>query len=116
MNPEEQRTGALRLANEVRSSNSRLRKEIFALEHLEGLGRVADLLDDPAPPVASLSVGRLLRYARRIGDAKVRRLLAVARVSSEDRRVGELTGRQRDVLAALLRADAQRALRRGATR
>lgn len=99
---------ALAFANEIRLRQAHLRKELKALGYRPALREVADLIDsdDPDEPVARLRVVRLLGFVPRLGPATSARVLAAAFGAvppSQGRRVGELTRRQRSVLAGVLR-------------
>jgi hypothetical protein len=92
------RLAALQLANDARSGRAELKRQIAA-----GSIRVADVLVDPPPEAAGISVAALLLSQRGWGRIKSRRFLSSNDVS-ETRKVGELSQRQREVLAAELRA------------
>lgn len=102
MTPTEQRMSALARANEVRIENAQVLAEIHGLSYREGMRRVAGLLAEPGT-CGALPVYRLLMAPRRIGASKVATILRAAGVVSGDRRVRELSPRQRDMLAGLLR-------------
>jgi hypothetical protein len=92
------RLAALQLANDARSGRAELKRQIAA-----GTIQVADVLGDPPPDAAGISVAALLLSQRGWGRIKSRRFLSSNDVS-ETRKVGELSQRQREVLAAELRA------------
>jgi hypothetical protein len=90
----QQRMRALERANEVRLARARLKRQI-------GGGQVSAsfvLLELPWE-AANWSVGELLMSQRRWGTTRVRKLLVGLHIS-EKRPIGELTERQRRVLAA----------------
>ena len=92
------RLAALQLANDARSGRAELKREIAA-----GTVRVYDVLVDPPPGATGISLAALLLSQRGWGRIKTRRFLASNDVS-ETRKLGELSQRQRELLAAELRA------------
>ena len=106
-----QRFRALAKANEMRLEAAFIRRDLQAMSQAEGCRLVASLLVDAPDVVLSMRIGHLLRAIRRFGDAKVGSFLHVADVRSCDRRVRDLTVRQRRVLAGALRLRAERARR-----
>lgn len=99
----EQRMDALAAANEIRLGIARVRAEVFALEQPAGCEEVAGLLENPDETVSAMKIGTLLLSVRKFGRQRVGRLLSMAEVRSMDRRVRDLSERQRRVLAGLLR-------------
>lgn len=101
---------ALDLANERRLERSRL---LGGNRRAGGqqisMGRAAELLEDLPEALASTPAGVLLRRTRYVGPVKAAAFCRRAG-SSEQRLLGDLTGRQRLELAGLLR---ERAARRG---
>ena len=92
------RLAALQLANDARRGRAQLKRQIAA-----GVISVADVLIDPPPVAAGISVSALLGSQRGWGRIKSRRFLS-SNDLSETRKLGELSQRQREVLAADLRA------------
>src|SRR6201985_1378012 len=92
------RLAALQLANDARSGRAELKRQIAA-----GAVRVCDVLVDPPRGATGISVAALLLSQRGWGRIKTRRFLASNEVS-ETRKLGELSQRQRELLAAELRA------------
>jgi hypothetical protein len=92
------RLAALQLANDARSRRAELKRQIAT-----GAIRVSDVLVDPPPIAAGISVAALLVSQRGWGRIKSRRFLS-SNDLSETRKVGELSQRQRELLAAELRA------------
>lgn len=92
---------ALERANEVRTMNASRRREVEALPMMEGRRRVAELLLEADEYTSAVPVERLLGWIHRIGVARVVVVLRVVGITP-GRRVGDLTGRQREVLAAIL--------------
>ena len=101
----EQRMTALALANEVRVANGKTLKAIGELSYVDGVDRVISLLldADVKGPFGSIPIYRLLKAPYHMGDAKVRKLLSAAGVVSGDRKVRQLTVRQRSMLVECLR-------------
>src|SRR5262249_42301511 len=89
---------ALQVANDVRSARAQLKRDIAA-----GVLSVADVLVDPPPVAAGISLSALLVSQRGWGRIKSRRFLSSNDVS-ETRKLGELSQRQRELLAADLHA------------
>lgn len=96
--PEPQRMRALEKANEVRLARARLKRSIA-----DGRTSAADVVLALPWEARNWSVGELLMSQRRWGSIRARKLLAGLHIS-EKRPIGELTERQRRVLAALLEA------------
>jgi hypothetical protein len=101
----QQQTQALVWANEVRVAVAQLRHEISDLPQLEAKALVAGLLEDfDSDEVAEkMRIGAMLISIHGIGVGTVGTWLASAGVRSVDRRVRDLSERQRSVLARLLR-------------
>jgi hypothetical protein len=87
---------ALEHANRVRLARAELKRRI-------GSGRVgvAEVVSDPPPEVASMSISELLMSQRRWGRARCRRILLSLGVP-ENKQIGTLTERQRQALVRLL--------------
>lgn len=85
---------ALRRANEVRSANGLLKRAIRA-----GSVSAADVLLNPPVEALSMPIAALLMAVPRFGEARVSRLLRPLHISPQ-RRIGRLTERERQVLAA----------------
>ena len=92
------RLAALQLANDARSGRAELKRQIAA-----GAVRVADVLVAPPAQATGISLAALLLSQRGWGRIKTRRFLSSNDVS-ETRKLGELSQRQRELLAAELRA------------
>jgi hypothetical protein len=90
------RLAALQLANDVRRGRAALKREIAT-----GSVRVADVLVDPPAVAAGIPVAALLVSQRGWGRVKSSRFLLSNGVS-ETRKLGELSQRQRELLAAEL--------------
>jgi hypothetical protein len=103
MTATDQRTDALLRANEIRSKCSVYKREIAALPADVGTWRVMELLEEPVTgPLGSIRTITLLMSIRRLGNQKARNLLSRAGVVSGDRRLSELTARQREALRTRL--------------
>ena len=98
-----QRMSALRVANARRTGMAKQRQRIMCLPHLEGCELVSDLLQFPTEDAAALSVERLLTAIHGVGRLRLGRWLARADIRTPDRRVRELTDRQRTALASVVR-------------
>lgn len=101
----EQSIHALRLANDTRTSQHAFRREMAAVSYAEGCQRVARLLvgdDDMDDAIGRMRVGRFLNTIRRFGPLNIERSLNAAGIVSEERRVRDLTNRQRVALAGFI--------------
>lgn len=96
MTPETHRFRALARANEIRVARAELKRRIA-----EGELEAGEVILDPPSAASSWSVGELLVSQRGWGAARCRRFLARSQIS-ERKPVGELTQRQRRVLASEL--------------
>lgn len=107
MGTHEQRMASLDKANYVRTTNSQTWWSIRLLQREEGCECVADLLErfdeDAGDPLGAMPIRRLLLAVPRFGETKMRRYLAHAGVHSGDRKVGQLSDRQRRVIADQMR-------------
>jgi hypothetical protein len=92
------RLAALQLANDARSGRAELKRQIAA-----GNVRLAEVLTEPPPEATGISLAALLLSQRGWGRIKTRRFLS-SNDLSETRKLGELSQRQRELLAAELRA------------
>jgi hypothetical protein len=93
---------ALAHANRVRLARAELKRGIYA-----GRLDAADVVRHCPWEVDSMTLAELLRSQRRWGRTRVRKLLASLQLR-ETRRVGQLTERERKLLAAALEAKLQR--------
>ncbi len=89
-----QRLAALRVANAVRQDRAALKRRIASAEL-----SVLDVLLNPPPVAEGCPVGELLISQRRWGPSKCRKLLASIDLT-EDKPLGALTTRQRELVAA----------------
>lgn len=88
----EQRRAALQIANEIRTYRAELKREVKA-----GKKSVIDLLLDPPEEIDTMRVVDLLLAAPKIGQAKVKKILATCRISPS-KTVGGMSQRQRTEL------------------
>ena len=98
LTPDVHRFRALARANQIRIARAELKRRIA-----EGEVEAADLILDPPLAARSWSVGELLVSQRGWGATRCRRFLAATHIS-ERKPVGELTDRQRRLLATQLQA------------
>jgi hypothetical protein len=95
---------ALAHANRVRLARAELKRGIYA-----GRLSAAEVVRGCPWEVDTMSLAELLRSQRRWGRTRVRKLLASLQLR-ETRRVGQLTERERNLLATTLEAKSQRRL------
>src|SRR5690349_14428608 len=91
-----QHMDALARANEVRLKRSEIKRKVA-----EGELTVAEVLADPPAEVETMSISELLRAQHRWGNERTRKLCR-ALVISELRKVGSLTGREKDRISGML--------------
>lgn len=91
-----QQMEALALANEIRMSRARLKRDISA-----GRVRARDVLEHPPGWAATMKVHPLLLAIPKLGRVKVNRILGDCRVSPS-KTLGGLSDRQRSALVAAL--------------
>jgi hypothetical protein len=97
----EQRHMALERANMIRIGRANLKAKVKAMTPLAGREKVAELLHESPPYLATMRLEDLLLMIPRFGDWKVRKLLWAFEVSPR-KRVGGLSVRQRKELADML--------------
>lgn len=90
---------AMRCSAMVRAERMRVLREIEAADKPAAKAMVCRMLDGPAPEIAGVRVGRLLRSIPRFGRGRTAGMLRHAGIVSADRYVGDLTARQRRMLA-----------------
>ncbi|MGH2913436.1 MAG: hypothetical protein ACRDMX_00435 [Solirubrobacteraceae bacterium] len=100
---ERQPLRALEKANEIRTERAKLRRGIAV-----GAVSAADVILHPPVAAASWPIGDLLMSQRRWGTTRCRRFLSVNQIA-ELRTVGQLTERQRQMLAGSLQTSARSA-------
>lgn len=104
MTMEDQRVGALKLANRYRIAVARECERIARMDWREGREEVAKLIeecDDDA--LLSGRVAKYLNAPRYIGTAKVGKLMAKTDIRRNDKRLRDLTDRQRREIAQAVR-------------
>jgi cytolysin (calcineurin-like family phosphatase) len=99
-----QRQAALTRANEIRTGKARLKRALNALPTRQAATQIAQLLETRDPIANRCTVRELTRACRGIGDLKTSRLVHLAAISTMDKRIHELTDRQRNMLAFALRS------------
>jgi hypothetical protein len=96
MSPEPQRQAALARANEIRLARAQLKRQIAGGD----VSAARIILDSPAE-ASSWAVWELLMSQRRWGTTKCRKFLSTNNIP-ETKQLGQLTPRQRRVLAEQL--------------
>jgi hypothetical protein len=102
--PEPQRLRALERANAVRLARAELKRRIA-----EGEASAAEVIMDPPDEAISWAIGELLMSQRRWGATKCRKFLARYHIT-ETKPLGDLTDRQRRLIAGELESCSARAL------
>lgn len=97
---------ALSFANERRCALAEIRARIQALPFEEGCELVASILDQPEGHEEAFPVGRMLLSVHRFGEQALATALREAGVLTADKKVRQLTERQRRALALVLRGRA----------
>jgi hypothetical protein len=104
-----QRLEALEVGNRIRLKGAAFRREVAAAPRPDGFRMLAEALEKPDDVIASIQVGRFLRSVFGVGGDRVDIILAHSGVGPRRviKRVGDLTVRERSLLAAELerRAD-----------
>jgi len=99
-----QRTDALAKANRYRFAVSRKKREIGAMSMHEGCQELADLIEhSDCPMMLSGRVQDWLMTPNRIGIRKASQAMVCIKVRKADRRLRDLTPRQREELADIVR-------------
>ena len=94
---------ALKWANEVRLGQAALRRELKVLPRIEGQERLAEIVEATEDPIVLRArIGYLYESLERIGPNMARRRLKSLDLKPETT-LGELSQRQRDLLALALR-------------
>lgn len=95
----------LKLANLVRTTNARTIRDIANLPYVDGIDAVIEVLEngDEKGPLGALSIGRLLTAPRWMGEERARVVLRSVSIVSGDRRLRQITMRQREQMALHLR-------------
>jgi ATP-dependent protease Clp ATPase subunit len=95
---------ALQRANDVRLRVAAFKREIAGLERWEAIVKVIDAIDARYndPLLGAARVRHLLVGIAGIGDHKARKILTAAQVYNHDKRLRDLTLRQRKLLVGVL--------------
>lgn len=104
MTPEQQiaqRNEAMKLANEMRLRIAAQRRHIASLPRAQGRLALAGLIEDGS--VDAWPIGRALCAIHTIGRGTVGPILNMARIRSADRRLRDLSDRQRALIVTWLR-------------
>jgi hypothetical protein len=91
-----QRVQALQRANRIRIARSQLKAQIA-----DGHTSAAEIILSCPPEITTMPVAQLLASQRGWGEVRSHALLAQVALR-EDKSIGSLTGRQRQVVASLL--------------
>lgn len=98
-----QHLDALERANAVRLTNAALRREIAAMDRQAALERLAEIVENTTCEVTlRAKAGYLTQAPHRMGEGLTHRLFRRLRINPE-RRLGELSRRERELLAGALR-------------
>lgn len=101
--PLAQKMAALEIGNAVRIRRSEVRRAVASLPVLESRQLAITVLFDPEPACEGMALYHLLLSCKGIGPRQASTIPARVPVS-QTRRLGDLTGRQKQRLAELLRA------------
>jgi hypothetical protein len=103
----QQARDALQVANDIRLGVAAFKRETRALPQHEAVLAVIDALqrryDDPL--LGSARIRHLLRSVAFVGEVKARKLIQAAEVYNGDKRLRDLTARQRGLLVDLLASE-----------
>ena len=103
----DQRTKALKRANEIRLGRAQLKRDLYAMPTQEGVARVSELVADPPEDIKGMRVLELLSAPYRMGRHRAMGMLRRAGVP-ESKQIGELTDRQRGAVRVELAAAGER--------
>lgn len=104
MDVAKQRTDALAKANQYRFAVSRKKREIAAMSMHDGCQELADLIEHTdCPMMLSARVQDWLMTPNKVGVRKSSQAMACLKIRKVDRRLRDLTPRQREELADLVR-------------
>lgn len=104
VSPTEQRDQALALANQIRTDKAKLKARITSLGYATGAAMAAALVDDRHNDIAgAFSVREIIRCVPKLGDVAVHEAVKHCGIRTADRKLRDLTDRQRDELAHVLR-------------
>jgi hypothetical protein len=99
----EQRRQALAIANSTRTGIARFRSDTRALPRPQARDAVINVLLEPGPLLGAMHVRHLLLTIHQVGHAHADAWLKRAGVVSGDRKIRQLTVRQRESLADRVR-------------
>lgn len=111
----EQRTSALRRANEIRTARAQLKRDIYSRPAHASLTTAADIVRNPPEWAHSMDITSLLRACRGLGRVKASGVVKHAQITWPRQRLARLTPKQREAVAAQLQAQAEAARRRRAS-
>lgn len=95
---------ALTRANDVRRNTAELKNQIRALSPRAGAELAADIIENDEDELCgAIRILALLLCVRRLGEHKVMKCLITAGIVNADRRLRDLTPRQRKAVAAQVR-------------
>lgn len=95
---------ALALANETRIRQAKVRRRLKTLPPDRGIAEVAGLIDQQDVAALGMTVAGVLLACRGVGPVVVRAVCRHAGIVTADRRIRELTDRQRGELVHVLRS------------
>jgi hypothetical protein len=98
-----QHMDALKLANEMRLAQTAFKTYIRGMGWIEAREALANEILDPSPAVAAMYLHKLLDGLPRGGPWQTERVLEQVGLRNTNRRLRELTERQRNVLADAVR-------------
>lgn len=100
----EQMRHALKLANDTRLCVAKFKREIDGLPRHEAIVRVIEAIDTRYDEklLGAAKIRHLLIGIAGIGETKARKLLTVAEIHNSDKRLRDLTARQRKLLVTWL--------------
>jgi hypothetical protein len=105
---------ALAHANEVRTGVAEFRREIAGLDRHDAILAVIDLIESRHDDrlLGAAKVRQILMAVTGFGEDKARRLMIAAQVYSGEKRLRDLTARQRGLLATILTSEGWKKSRR----
>lgn len=86
-------------ADKVRAAHAELRREMKPMSLHDGLRAAATVLENPTPEQGALPLYRLMKMVPRFRETHMRKMTARAQILTWDRRLRDLTQRQRTALA-----------------
>lgn len=101
--PTAQQMQALERGNAVRLEIASRRQQLRSLPELDARRYAADMIDNPDDIASRMKASVLVKEIRHFGDQKVARILRLAGIHAVERRLSDLTDRQRHIIAEALR-------------